>query len=160
MSMEIDTAVRRHLLMQPGVVGYVGTKVFKNELLEAVDGTGGRAVVVRKNGGFSTPQSVNTDEFPSLVVDCWADCDRDPSGEIVVNNAIDKAYAVYRVVDALLGRLNDAWLGAGGTSPGVRVISSGKMMEPIHETSADAHGPTKMGDSAVVTAEYEFHIAP
>lgn len=158
--MEIDTAVRRMLLTRPEITGYVGVKVFKNELLEQVDGTGSRAVVVRRNGGWADSQTVHTDEFPHLVIDCWADCDRNPDGSVAVQNSIDKAYAVYRVVDKIMARVVDVIWGAGGTAPGVRVLACGKVGEPIHETSKDAHGPTKMGDSAVVTVEYELHIAP
>jgi hypothetical protein len=158
--MEIDTAVRRMLLLQPSVIGYTGQKVFKNELLEMVDQTGGRAVVVRKNGGTADPQTVNTDEYPVLTVECWADCDRNPDGSVSVQNAIDKAYAVYRVVDAVMNRARDVWWGAGGSAVGVRVLSCGKASEPMHETSKDMHGATKVGDSAVVSVEYELHIAP
>jgi hypothetical protein len=147
------------LLSQPAVTGYVGQKVFKNELLEHVDGTGGRALVVRKNGGWGEVMTVNTDEYPHLVIDCWADASRDPDGMVVVQNSIDNAYALYRVVDSIMGRVRDVWWGAGGSDRGVRVLSCGKTGEPMHETSKDSHSSTKMGDSAVVTVEYELHIA-
>lgn len=158
--MEIDTAVRRMLLVQPSVVGYTGQKVFKNELLEMVDRTGSRAVVVRRNGGYGSAQTVNTDEYPVLTVECWADCDRNEDGSVSVQNAIDKAYAVFRVVDAVMNRRRDVIWGAGGTSPGVRVLSCGRASEPMHETAKDMHGATKVGDGAVVSVDYELHIAP
>ncbi len=158
--MEIDTAVRRMLLTRPEVTGYVGQKVFKNELLEAVDRTASRAVVVRKNGGFADVRSVNTDEYPALQVECWADCDRNPDGSVSVQNSIDKAYALARTVLSVMNRARDVWWGAGGTDPGVRVLWCAKVAEPVHDTSKDMHGATKIGDSAVVTVEFELHIAP
>lgn len=157
--MEIDTAVRRMLLANQSVTGYVGQKIYKHELMEAVDGTGGRALVIRKNGGWGDVQTVNTDEYPHLVIDCWADASRDPDGMIVASDAIDNAYALYRVVDSVMGRVRDVVWGAGGTSRGVMVMSCGKTGEPMHETSKDSHNSTKLGDSAVVTVEYELHIA-
>lgn len=157
--MEIDTAARRMLLTRAGVQGYVGTKVFKNEMVENLTGSGGRAVVVRRNGGWDDVQTVNTDEYPHLVVDCYADPDRTPDGEVAVSNGIDKAFALARAVMNEMNRVRDEWWGAGGTDPGVRVLSCGKVGDPIAETAKDQHGGTALGDMAVVTIEFELHIA-
>ena len=48
--MEIETAVRKFLLSQSAVTGYVGQRVFKFELMEPVAGSAGRAGVVRRVG--------------------------------------------------------------------------------------------------------------
>lgn len=154
--MEIETAARRFLLAHDGVRGYVGDKVTKFSLLEHVDGTGGRAIVVRRSNGWKTPDSVQTSEFPLLLVDCWADCDR-VGGDKVADNAVDKAFAVYRVVDKLLHAKRDFMMGD------LRIISSQRWSEPFFETANDAHKgvaslSTPKGDSAVVTAQYALHL--
>lgn len=155
--MEIETAVRKFLLQQDSVKGYVGDKVTKFSLLEHVDGTGGRAIVVRRSNGWNTPDSVQTSEFPTVILDFWADCDR-VDGSKVVDNAVDKAFAVYRVVDKLIHGKRDVMMGS------LRIFSVQRWSEPIFETANDAHGSTKsmstpIGDSAVVSATYAFHLA-
>lgn len=158
--MEIDTAVRRMLLQQPSVIGYVGTKVFKNALIDNVDGTGGRAVVVRRRGGWYPPDLVGTAEMPVVEVECWADPDRE-GGLKTVDNAIDKAYALQRVVSTVMNRQRDVWWGAGGDNPGVRVISCLQSDDPVHETATDLHGTgAGIGDCAIVTVHFDVRIAP
>lgn len=158
--MEIDVAVRRMLLQDTTIVGYVGTKVFKNELIEHVDGTSGRAIVVRRNIGWSPPDQVQTSEYPTVAVECWADVDRSPGGLKSADNAIDKAYAVARVVTRLMHRKRDVWWGAGGAQPGLRILTSMQDGEPVAETQKDAHNGVVMGESAVVTVQFDIHIAP
>jgi hypothetical protein len=165
--MEIETAARRMLLGQSAVTGYVGQKVFKFSLLEHVEGTGGRAVVVRRNSGWVQPGRVRTSEYPLLVLDCWADCDRDSVGAKAEDNAIDKAYAVYRVIDPLIHAVRSVWWGAGGSHRGMLIVNGFRWAEPWHATAVDVHpaiqGVTSpgspKGDSAVVTATYALQVA-
>lgn len=158
--MELETGARRMLLLNPGVVGYVGQKVFKNELLEHVQGSSGRALVVRKAGGWAPPDRVQSSEFPELVIECWADPDRAPNGDMKVDNAVDKAYALYRLIDPLFHRVMDVYWGAGGTDRGVRVISSYRAMEPSHSlvNYPRAGSNTPMQDCAAVTVTYNVHL--
>lgn len=158
--MEVETGARRMLLLKPGVIGYVGQKVFKNELLEHVQGTSGRALVVRKAGGWAPPDHVQSSEFPELVVECWADPDRNPDGAVRVDNAVDKAYALYRMIDPLFHRVVDVVWGAGGMDPGVRVISSYRQGEPTHSlvNYPRAGSNTPLEDCAVVTVTYNLHL--
>jgi hypothetical protein len=158
--MEIETGARRMLLLQPSVIGYVGMKVFKNELLEHVQGTSGRALVVRKAGGWAPPETVQSSEFPQLVVECWADPDREPNGDKARDNAVDKAYALYRVVDPLFHRIRDVVWGAGGGDRGVRVITSMRAFEPQHSlvNYPRAGSNTPLQECAVVTATYNVHL--
>lgn len=159
--MEIDTAVRRLLLTKSAVTGYVQTKVFKNELLEHVDGTAGRAVVVRKAVGWAPPDRTQSSEYPTLVIECWADVDRDPqTREKTVDNAVDKAYALYRAVDPFLHRIRDEVWGAGGTDPGARVITSVRAGEPRHFLHSYSRGgySVPMQDCAVVEISYNVHL--
>lgn len=161
--MEIETAARRHLLGLQAVAGYVGQKVYKFKLLDHVDGTGGRALVVRRNNGWSAPPTIGRAEYPTLVVECWADCSRTPDGLPAADDAVDNAYALYRVVNEEIHTVRDQIWGAGGTSEGVRIISCVRDAEPFHMTASDSHGSgsstsTPRGDSAVVIASYSLHI--
>lgn len=168
--MELETAARRHLLRIPSVTGYVGRRVFKNTLVESPAGTAGYAIVVRRAVGWTTPDTVKTLEYPRLIVECWADPDREPTGETAVENAIDKAYALYRAVDRVLHGRRDEWWGAGGTDPGLRVISCVRAGDPV---AANVMGPDPaapggggadgrsalFGEMAMVPAGYDIVTA-
>lgn len=160
--MELVTAARRRLLDVPGVKGYVGDKVFKYKLGEGghPDGTGGRAIVVRPGGSWGAPDLVQSSEYPRLYVDFWADLDRDEALQPRESNAEDKAFAMWRLVNPLLHRQRDVWWGAGGSSRGLRIITSHLSTDPLYETQATVHEGVSLGDCAVVTAIYNVHIAP
>lgn len=161
--MEIETAVRRHLLALPSATGYVSQRVYKFSLLDHVQGTQQRAIVVRRSNGWASPDTVQSSEYPILVVDFWADPTRDEDGNKVADDAVDKAYAVFRAVDKDLHAKRDEWWGAGGTNPGLRVISCARWAEPFHMTGQDQHGSgpkfdgVPMGDCGVVVAQYAIH---
>lgn len=165
--MELPAAARRLLLQQPAVVGYVQDRVFKHALWTHVDQTGKRAVVVRMAGGWEQPDRVQTSEFPLLAVDCWADCSRGTDGDKLQEDALDNAWAVYRVVDPVLHRVRNAMWGASGADPGAYVVDSVRWQEPFYATKDDGSGgnfsgvPYKvdMGESAVVMAQYAVHLA-
>lgn len=162
--MEIETAARKHLLTFASVRGYVQEKVYKYSLLQHVDGTGGLALVVRRSNGWTNPDVLNTQEFPVLMIDCWADCDRE-NGEPVLDNSADKAFALYRVVDKILHGRIDEWWGAVGNDTGLRVIQSSRGAEPFFATAKDVHGgsgnspDTPRGESTVVTVSYNLTVA-
>lgn len=157
--MELETAFRRRLLADGSVSGYVGRKVFKFSLMESVDGTGKRAIVVRRSNGWAVPSDRTTGEYPLLAVDCYADCDRDAAGDVVARNAIDKAYAMYRVVDPLIHGLRGVRVGPGGEDPGLMVVSAQRWSEPFHRTDQDGHpGDPPLGDAACVTAVYALNV--
>jgi hypothetical protein len=161
--MELPAAARRLLMQQPAVVGYVGSKVYKHELWDHVDQTGGRAIVVRMAGGWDTPDRIQSSQFPVLAVDCWADCSRE-DGDKVGEDALDNAWAVYRVVDPVLHRVRNAMWGASGSDPGAYVVESFRWQEPYHMTKADSGSfgglpyRVELGESAVVTAQYAVHL--
>ncbi len=163
--MEIETAARRRYLQDPTVQGYVTGKVFKHSLLERVDGTGGRALVVRRSNGWAQADNTQSSEYPILVVDCWADRTRSPEGDPLGDDAIDKAYALWRAVDSITHRVRDQWWGGGGSDLGLMMVSIVRWVEPFHMTSDDQHGAgsvaTKqpMGECALVSASYAVHCA-
>jgi hypothetical protein len=150
-------------LADPAVNGYVSGKVYKFELLEHVTGTGGWAIVVRRGAGWSAPGLRSQSEYPTLVVENWADCTRSPDGEPTAADAVDNALALYRVTNALIHGIRDVWWGAGGDNPGLRVVSAERSAEPAYgaATAPSASGAsthTPLGESAVVIASYALHI--
>jgi len=161
--MEVVPAARRRLLAEAGVRGYVQDRVFKHKLLEHVDQKGTRAIVLRTNGGWAEPDRTQSTEYPVLVLDCWADCDRDEHGDKVAENAIDNAWAVFRVADRVLHRVRgEFW---GGTN-GLMVIESKRWTEPDYQTKDDAHagiigglGGVELGEAAAVTVQYALMVS-
>lgn len=148
--MEIEAAARRFLLQQQAVTGYVQNRVWRHTRQETLDGTGQRAIVVRRNTGWAQREQRNTQEFPLLVVEYWADHTRDDTGAIMKTDALDNAFALYRVVDPLLhGKRNVKW-------GDLTIVSSQCWAEPFSETAERSHGKraAEIGDLAVVSATY------
>ena len=167
--MEVETAVRRMLVDQPTITGYVGAKpnakVYKHSLGDNLTGTGGRAIVVRRSNGWATPERTNTQEYPLVVIECWADHSRNPAGEYDLADNVDNAYAVYRAVDPLMHAKRDVvWGGANG----LLVVTSQRWQEPWHATASDAHGVGviadaqsrlgAIGECAVVVLTYALQV--
>lgn len=154
--MELTTAARKMLLAQADVTGYVQMRVTKHSLLEPVTGTGRSAVVVRQASGWATPDPVQTAEYPLLAVECWADCSRTVDGDPLQDDSIDRALALYRVVDGHLhGKRDVMW----GGLQGLRVLSSARDGEPRIWTAKDVkgRGAPDFGDSAMVEVLYRVH---
>lgn len=160
--MEVETAFRHHLMAVPAVRGYVQTRVFKHKLVEHVDGRGTRAVVVRRFGGWAEPERETTQEYPTMMVDCWADCSRNGAGEKLAEDAIDNAWAVYRAVDPAIHQLKDVMLGARGDDRGLYLIKAWRFAEPFQQTKDESHGGVaygvELGESAVVSVEYALVV--
>jgi hypothetical protein len=159
---EVEPAVRRRLLDDLTVRGYVADRVYKHKLDTHVQGTGQRAIVVRTDGGWAQPDEVQTSEFPMLYVDFWADRSRNTAGKATADDAVDNARAVYRAADRLLhARRGERW-GAFGSHPGLMVVSSARFSEPVVQTERQSHGgaflSVKLGDCAVITVRYALHV--
>lgn len=159
--MEIETAARKMLLGVPAVTGYVQQKVFKFRLEEKVDGTGGRAIVVERNNGWASPDTVTSQEYPILRIKMFADPDRESSGEIKMLNAEEKAWAMHRVVDPLIhGKRGMVW-GASESNSGLLVVTARRWKEPVLVGPHDLHGHPSMdplGDSVYVEADYALQV--
>lgn len=156
--MEVESAMRRVIKNDPTVRGYVGDWVFKYRLEEKVDGTGKAAIVVGRDGGWATPQVVNTNEYPRLRVDCHADLSRDLDGTPLQGDAEDRAWALWRSVDALLhpGKRGQRW-GGFGSDPGLLVNTIARGQEPFLTVQKDQHaGDPPLGDTAVVSCYYNI----
>jgi hypothetical protein len=149
---EVETAIRKYLLAQSEVTGYVGQRVDKFRLTEPITGTGRRSIVVKRNGGWQTPDPVKTLEFPIVQIECWADPDRDADGNVSVSNALDKALAVQRVIDPLLhGQRGVRW-------SELMVVSSARWSETLMVTQDDTHGTLRLGDSVFVVTRYALAV--
>lgn len=147
------------LLAQPAVTGYVQNRVFKHRLLDKVDGTGRTAIVVKHGVGWASPDTVQTIEYPVLVLDVYADPSRLVTGEINVADAEDKTWSVYRTLDRLLHTQRDVWWGAVGSDPGLKVISCRRHSEPVLTTQDDQHaGAPPLGDSVYLSARYALEV--
>lgn len=162
--MELETAARRMFLADTSVQGYVTGKVYKFELLDHVSGTSGRAIVVRRASGWGAPPLVGSSEYPTLIVENWADASRTPDGEVLKDDAADNALALYRVTDALVHGARDVVWGAGGTNEGLRIVTAVRDGEPAIVTASASYGggastTTPRGDSACAIASYSLHIA-
>ena len=163
--MEVESAFRRALLASSAVTGYVQQAVWKFRLEDHVDGQGTRAVVLYRDGGWAAPNDMNTPEFPLLTVECWADCTRNHvagrATEKAAEDAIDNAYALYRVVDAVLHPMPRGlrW-GAVGSDPGLLVVGGQRWSEPSHydATRGDGFG-RQFGEAAMVRATYALQVS-
>jgi hypothetical protein len=161
--LEVEPAARRRLLTVDTITGYVVDHIYKGTLDTHVEGTGGRAIVLRAEGGWSQPDPVNTQEYPLLYVDCWSDRSRNASGQATVNDARANARAVWRALDPILhARRAERW-GAVGSDPGLLVVGCSRWTEPTTLDAASAHRGNwlgiPLGDCAVVTAAYALIIA-
>jgi len=107
--MELETATRKHLLQQKGVTNLTGrgadARVYKFILEEPLEGTGKVALVVFRSGAWSAPIR-RSQEYPLLVVDCYADNSRDEDENKVIDDRNDRAYQLYREVDRVLHQVN------------------------------------------------------
>lgn len=135
--MELEPAARHRLLADATVTGYVVKRVFTHRLMESLKGTSGLAVVVRRSGGWSTPDQSRTAEYPLLTVQCWADPDRE-SGEVAVGNALNKAWALYRAVDPIFHMVRGERWGYSTSPPrdGLMIVRSSRWAEPSPSDSS------------------------
>lgn len=121
--MEVNSAIRRHLLSQPNVVAHTQRKVWKDRLEEGILGTGGAAIVVSEQPWWATPDPVQTHEWPVAWVDCYADCSRGEEGFIQKTDALDKAKALARIVDKYMHGVRGVRWGVFGSNPGLTIVS-------------------------------------
>lgn len=128
--MEVEAALRRFLLDQAVVTGYVGTRVWKDKLEDVIDGSGQRALVVGRVGGWAPPQLRNTQEYPIVRVEFWADHTRNEDGSIRTEDGLTSCYAMYRAIDPLLHGKRDVRWGVTGSSEGLLIIGCSRYAEP------------------------------
>jgi hypothetical protein len=96
-----------------------------------MEGTGKACVVLSQRGGWATANRHNTEQFPVLQVEVYSDPTRDanrnPSDDYTPE---ERAYEVYRAIDAVLHRpdgFDEDWGDAMGT---LRITGSLRAGEP------------------------------
>lgn len=109
--MEVVSGLRRFLLNDTTVAGYVQHRVWKDKLFEQIDGTGSRAVVVRTFNQHRLKDLTKTAEYPIVQTLCFADHSRDVDGLVVSHDAEDSARALWRAVDNALHGVRGVWMG-------------------------------------------------
>lgn len=102
--MELETAARKHLLDFDSIRVLVKDRVWKYRPEEALEGTGQAAIVVRRSGNWTKPGR-NSQEYPILVVECYADASRNPNAEMMQDDAEARCYQLAREVDRVLHQL-------------------------------------------------------
>lgn len=161
--MELEAAARRWALADATITGYVVQKVYKYRMMESLDGTGGAALVLKRDGGWTQPDSVQTAERPTLIAQCWADADRDGDGFMLTGNAEEKAWALYRAVAARFHGVRGQRWGVTADNPGLMVVSCARWAEPIVSFQGNLHAgdpdKTLIAEGAIVTAKFAVQIA-
>lgn len=104
-------------------------------------------IVVNEGEPWTSPNGHNTLEFPSLIVDIWADPDRKADKTVAVDNARDKIKAVAKIVNEHLHRVNPGGADGGfiiwgteeqiSTKTGVLVTESKRLSGPIFSPIKD-----------------------
>lgn len=116
------------LLGQGAVTGYVGRRVWTHKERDPINLSGLLAYVLMRDGGWGVPQPRRHDEYPVLLVQCWADRSRDEAGEPTKEDEEERAWSLYRVLDPLLHGVRDVvW----GGQNGLTVVSSDRTVEPF-----------------------------
>jgi hypothetical protein len=153
--------MRRLYLTDDTVHGLTGDWVWKYRLFEPIMESGKRAIVVDRNNGWATPDNVKTSEFPVARVRFYADVSRDENGDKRVDDAPERAFAMYRAADKLVHAKRDVVWGAVGSNPGLRVITARRGAEPILVTDSDRHGESAgepLGEAVYVMVEYHLQV--
>jgi hypothetical protein len=161
--MELESAVRRRLLADATVTGYVGDRVYLHRLEDRVDPVGLRAIVLYAGPwwGESERYVAASAEYPTLVVDCWADCTRTGDGDVARLDRVQNAKAVWRAVHRLLHNppRGEVW-GEVGSNPGLLVNTSTLWFAPSALEGAEVRRTgTPLQDAAVVSGTYAMNTA-
>lgn len=160
--MEVESAVRRHLLNSDAVRGHVQDRVYKHRLEEAVP-KGGHALVVTRQPGWATTMPRKTAEYPVVWVDVYSDPTRDGAGDIERLDAEDKGLSVARTLKRLLHGRRGEWWGSVGSNRGLMVVTSEQWQLPQILRDADRHRGDSMpalGDTVVVRTKWALQVAP
>jgi hypothetical protein len=159
--MELPPAARRRLLTDDTVRGYTGDRIYMDRLEKPVAPLGARAVVLYAGSAWASSETYEGAgaEFPTLIVDCWADCTRDDTGDIRYTDRVGNARALWRAVHRLLHnpRRGQIW-GRVGSNPGLLVNTSTQWVAPTTIETGTRRG-IPLGDAAIVTATYALNIA-
>ncbi len=133
MSQDIVKAARRFIAQQDGIASVLSSDahwdlyLFQERLMVRIESSQNIACVLLQKGNWTSPNNHNTLKFPRLIVEFWADPDRDSRSNVTLPlSAKDKILAAYEFLDKYLHRVagGDLWWPDQDDSGAVRVISS------------------------------------
>jgi hypothetical protein len=128
--MELVTAARKQLLRDTGIKNLVVDRVWKWRLEESLEGTGQTAIVLRNGGNWSKPGK-NSQEYPILTVECYADHSRTPDGSYPVLDREDRVMQLIRAVDRIFHQVDrEVRYWPEGDESGLLVLGSFRGTEP------------------------------
>jgi hypothetical protein len=122
-----------------------------------------RAIVLYAGPWWAEPDRYEaaSAEYPTLVVDCWADCTRTGDGDIARLDRVQNAKAVARAVQRVLHNppRGEVW-GEVGSNPGLLVNTSSLWFAPAAFEGAEVRRTgTPLQDAAVVSGTYAMNTA-
>ena len=134
--MEIEAAARRYLLSKYAITNLVERRVYKFTLPTALEGTGDTAIVVRRRGGWAAP-GWGSQEYPLLVIDCFADHSR-PVKDLPpsIDDREERAMQLYREVDRVL-HLPEGVTMWWPDENGLRILGCRRGSEPLDPVEVD-----------------------
>lgn len=107
-------------------------------------------IVINEGEPWTSPNGHNTLEFPSLVVDIWADPDRKDDNTILIDNAKDKIKAIAKLVNEHFHRVDPGGPDGGymiwgtadqmATKTGALIVESKRLSGPIFSPIAETEG--------------------
>lgn len=117
MAMSLAEGARAHLVQFSAVRAVLGsgkgfsTWVFRGQDDMAkpfvnMEGTGAAAVLVRQQGGWSSPNRHNTMTFPRLVVEVYVDPERDMHGNEISPDVMGRFTQIQAVLDRYLRNMD------------------------------------------------------
>lgn len=104
MADRLTLSVRNHLAQKPSVTALLGknatwdTWIFADKPYVKIENTAAAMIVIALGNGWTDANDHNTLWFPSIIVDVWADPDRNPDKSVKAFNADDKIMGVHRAV--------------------------------------------------------------
>lgn len=155
----LSLAVRNTLAQDPrfleaGVAKSASWDVWifdEKPVLARFEGNGKCLIVINEGAPFTPPNGHNTLSFPSLIVDIWADPDRNPDKTVLRDNAKDKIEVISKIVDSHLHRVDPGGVDGGyiiwGTAAQIQ-SKTGVLVTESKKLDVSEYTPIKDTESA------------
>lgn len=127
--------------------GQIGPGIWGYRLWTRMEGSSKTSVVISHDGGWAAPNMHNTLRFPRLVLNVWADPQRDAQKNDVDPWVQRRANRVFEVVDKHLHRITGPEMYWGD----LRVVSCVRLTEPIRYPTPDGDGLIRLQAFYAVT---------
>lgn len=121
--------------------GWVNGWIFDSSLQVGMENSQRCAIVINYGGGWFPPLEGNTNRFPMVVVDIWADPTRGIDNSVTVDDAKSKCFKIFDEVFKVLHLVNrDTPSGGAIFFDQTRIISSELLGEPDLTKVDDGNG--------------------